>query len=283
MTHRRRAPATAQILPGVLLLVAGVLIAVGAPGIWAMTHQDPALQAINSGVALRLAQESNGSSTVVPGQVGQSTTTRSPVPQPATARTTPTGAPGRSAPPGSDVSRGLSGVRTTVPTAPNVRPTSTVAPRNLDVPRIGSPARLLIPAIGVDAPVEAVGVDDRGEMAIPAQVDQIGWYRFGSAPGASTGSVVMSGHVDSAQQGLGAFHDLGGLRAGDAIVVADAAGRQLRYRVIGREAFDKATVPLADLFSRRGAARLTLITCGGGFNPAELSYLDNIVVTAVPA
>ncbi len=150
------------------------------------------------------------------------------------------------------------------------------------VPTIGPPRRLQIPAVRIDAPVEAVGVDDKGDMAVPEQVQQIGWYRFGAAPGSPTGSVVMSGHVDSAQQGLGAFAKLGELKSGDAITVSDAAGRSLRYHVVGREVFDKKTVPLAELFSRNGAARLTLITCGGGFDSSIRSYLDNIVVTALP-
>ncbi len=135
----------------------------------------------------------------------------------------------------------------------------------------------------MDALVGPVGIDDRGEMAIPEQVQDIGWYRYGPAPGATSGSVVLSGHVDSAQQGLGAFSRLGELEAGDVITVTDAAGGQLPYRVVGKEAFDKKSVPLADLFSRSGVARLTLITCGGAFDTAAGSYLDNIVVTAVPA
>ena len=120
-------------------------------------------------------------------------------------------------------------------------------------------------------------------MAIPELVQDVGWYRFGPAPGASSGSAVLSGHVDSAQQGLGAFSRLGELHAGDNVTVTDTAGRQLSYRVVGKEAFDKKTVPLAELFSRSGAARLTLITCGGAFDAAAKSYVDNIVVTAVPA
>lgn len=128
-----------------------------------------------------------------------------------------------------------------------------------------------------------MGINDRGEMAIPEQVQDIGWYEYGPAPGAAAGSSVLSGHVDSAQQGLGAFSRLGELEAGDLIMVADTSGRQLRYRVVGKEAFDKQSVPLDDLFSRSGAARLTMITCGGAFDSAALSYVDNIVVTAVPA
>lgn len=146
----------------------------------------------------------------------------------------------------------------------------------------GTPVRLQIPSAGIDAAVAPIGVDDQGDLAVPEQVQQIGWYRFGAAPGAASGSVVMSGHIDSAQQGLGAFARLGDLRAGDPVVVSDAAGHLLRYRVVGREAFSKKTAPLADLFSTKGSARLTLITCGGAFDSAARSYLDNIVVTAVP-
>ena len=147
---------------------------------------------------------------------------------------------------------------------------------------MGSPVRVRIPAIGIDAAVQSVGVDSKGDMAVPENVRQIGWYRFGASPGSLAGSVVMSGHVDSAQQGLGAFAKLGDLSSGDPITVSDAAGHRLRYRVVGREAFDKTTAPMSALFSRVGAARLTLITCGGNFDSSIRSYLDNIVVTAVP-
>ena len=163
--------------------------------------------------------------------------------------------------------------------APASKPVVVATP---PIPAIGTPARLQIPAIDIDARVEAVGVDAKGDMAVPEQVQQIGWYRFGAAPGSSAGSVVMSGHVDSAVQGLGAFSKLGDLRAGDSITVSDATGRRLRYHVVGREAFDKKTAPMADLFSRNGAARLTLITCGGDFDSSIRSYVDNIVVTAIP-
>lgn len=38
----------------------------------------------------------------------------------------------------------------------------------------------------------------------------------------------------------------------------------------------------ADLFATAGAPRLVLITCGGTFDRAAASYLDNIVVFAAP-
>jgi hypothetical protein len=64
--------------------------------------------------------------------------------------------------------------------------------------------RLAVPALGVDAPVEPVGIRDDGQMALPDDVDRLGWYRFGPVPGAE-GSAVLAGHVDDAEQGLGAL------------------------------------------------------------------------------
>ena len=148
---------------------------------------------------------------------------------------------------------------------------------------VAVPVRIQIPALGVDAAVEPEGVDGHGEMAIPEDVRTIGWYRFGPAPGAAAGSAVLVGHVDSAEQGLGAFFGLPNLRRGDVISVTSADARVHRFRVVAREEFDKSVVPLASIFARDGAPRLTLVTCGGSFDRAARSYRDNIVVTAEPA
>lgn len=279
-----------------MLLAVGVLIAVAAPIVWSSTHRDPALQTIDSGVAVRLAQAGASASDLDPTvRIPASTrATQAPV---STTPVRPTKI--------SDGFSTASGPTSTVPShtgkvltdSSPVPVRSGTAPRSSPAARdrvsnvspapatstVITPVRLEIPAIGVNAPVESVGVDERGEMAIPEQVDQVGWYRFGAAPGSQAGSVVMSGHIDSAQQGLGAFAHLGDLRAGDMVSVMDGSGRTLKYRVIGKEAFAKTSVPLPSLFSRQGTARLTLITCGGAFDSTARSYLDNIVVTAVPA
>ena len=46
------------------------------------------------------------------------------------------------------------------------------------------PERLRIGAIGVDAPILPVGVT-AGTTEIPADVHDVGWYRFGGRPGGS--------------------------------------------------------------------------------------------------
>lgn len=142
-----------------------------------------------------------------------------------------------------------------------------------------APVRLAVPALGVDTVVDPVGVEPDGQMTIPAEVDRVGWYRFGPAPG-DDGSAVLAGHVDDAEQGLGAMAPLREAEAGDEVVVTDAAGTATRWRVVSRELISKQVLPLDRLFARDGPPRLTLITCGGPFLPEFRSYRDNVVVVA---
>jgi sortase (surface protein transpeptidase) len=94
--------------------------------------------------------------------------------------------------------------------------------------------------------------------------------------------VVIAGHVDSATQGGGAFFRLRDLRPGDEVTVAGSDGATRTFSVVSREVFEKAAVPLDQLFARDGPPRLTLITCGGAFDASSRHYRDNVVVTAQP-
>ena len=111
--------------------------------------------------------------------------------------------------------------------------------------------RLAVPALGVDTAVDPVGVEPDGQMTLPAEVDRVGWYRFGPAPGAD-GSAVIAGHVDDREQGLGAMAPLRDAAVGDEVVVTDAAGTATRWRVVSRELIQKQVLPLDRLFAREG-------------------------------
>ena len=74
------------------------------------------------------------------------------------------------------------------------------------------PARLELPSLDVSSAVGPVGVDGEGDLEIPEDVAEVGWYRFGPRPGDPAGSTVLSGHVDSAEQGKGAFFRLRDLK-----------------------------------------------------------------------
>jgi sortase (surface protein transpeptidase) len=146
-----------------------------------------------------------------------------------------------------------------------------------------APARLRIPRLGLDATVAAVGVDaETGEFDVPPSVDRVGWYRFGPGATATAGSIVIAGHVDSADQGEGAFFRLSRLAPGDPMTLAGPDGKDRAFEVVARERYRKTRIPLDRYFARDGAPRLTLITCGGPFDAKTRHYRDNIVVTARP-
>jgi hypothetical protein len=166
--------------------------------------------------------------------------------------------------------------------APDAAPQVVARPAVPAAPEQGpAPVRLVVPARGVDTVVDPVGVGPDGQMALPDDVDRVGWYRFGPAPG-DDGSAVLAGHVDDAEQGLGALAPLRDAAVGDDVVVTDAAGTESRWRVVSRELLQKQALPLDRLFAREGPPRLTLITCGGPFLAEFGSYRDNVVVVAEP-
>lgn len=145
-----------------------------------------------------------------------------------------------------------------------------------------APTRLRIPALRQDAAVEAVGIDPRtGDFLVPPSVDRVGWYRFGPGFSASSGSIVIAGHVDSAAGGEGAFFRLGSLEAGDPVTLTGPGGLTRTFQVVARERYRKTAIPLDKYFVRTGVTRLTLITCGGPFDAATRHYRDNVVVTAI--
>jgi sortase family protein len=171
-----------------------------------------------------------------------------------------------------------------VPAAPPVAEVPTVVARDAApsaVPQRPSPVRVAVPGLGVHAPVEPVGVRDDGQMALPDDVDRLGWYRFGPAPGAD-GSAVLAGHVDDVTQGLGALAPLRDAEPGAEVVVTDAAGADTRWQVVSRETVAKQALPVDRLFARSGPPRVVLITCGGEFLPEVGGYESNVVVVAEP-
>ena len=148
-------------------------------------------------------------------------------------------------------------------------------------PERPAPVALAVPALGVEAPVDPVGVRDDGQMAVPDDVDRVGWYRYGPVPGRE-GSAVLAGHVDDREQGLGELAPLREAEVDAQVLVTDAAGDTTRWRVVSREQVDKQALPVDRLFVREGPPRLVLITCGGEFLPEVGGYESNVVVVAEP-
>lgn len=157
----------------------------------------------------------------------------------------------------------------------------TEAPSARTTPVPSIPVALAIPTLHVHAPVVPVATT-AGELGVPHDPAQVGWWSSSALPGAAGGSIVIDGHVDSAAAGPGALFRLTDLRAGQPVTITTAGGGLLRYTVVGRRVYAKEAGLPADLFTRTGPSRLVLITCGGPFDRDTGSYLDNIAVFATP-
>src|SRR5215217_829079 len=57
------------------------------------------------------------------------------------------------------------------------------------------PIKITIPALGIEAKVEAVGQDPDGAMSAPADPDEVAWYKLGPGMGVA-GNVVFAGHIN---------------------------------------------------------------------------------------
>ncbi len=109
---------------------------------------------------------------------------------------------------------------------------------------------------------------------------EIGWYRYGAAPGYE-GATVLAAHVTWNDE-LGPFLKLGDLEPGARVEVALEDGTERIYEVTERTMYDKDELPRERIWRNTGDETLVLITCGGSFNPDIRRYRQNIVVYAVP-
>lgn len=156
-------------------------------------------------------------------------------------------------------------------------------PTDIPLPGI-APDRLLIPRLGLDVPVEPVGLipstasGEIYEWAVPEQ-RAAGWLNRSALFG-HTGNTVLDGHHNIAGE---VFRDLWTLQAGDEITLV-AGAEQRRYRVVETLILPERDQPLevrlanARHIQPTADERLTLITCW--------PYDDNshrVVVVAFPA
>jgi Sortase domain len=143
---------------------------------------------------------------------------------------------------------------------------------------VAPPVRLLIPSLGIDAPVEALGVDSSGAMATPRNIWGTGWYRDGPAPGAD-GDAVIDGHVGLPGSPL-VFSPLPRLAIGADVIAVLADGTRNRFTVSAAQVWPANSSP-PGLFSGDGQPRLSLITCTGKYDRGSQTYADRLIVEAV--
>jgi sortase (surface protein transpeptidase) len=145
-----------------------------------------------------------------------------------------------------------------------------------------APVELQVDSVGVDAPIELGAVVD-GAMQDPSGPWVVSWYDQLGKIGEG-GNVVLAGHVDYWNVGPAVFWDVRDLPAGDVIRVVGEDGKNYEYAVQWTQPYmaEELTpeVIQKDIVGDTGEETLTLITCGGEFNPDTGEYNERWVVRA---
>jgi LPXTG-site transpeptidase (sortase) family protein len=165
-----------------------------------------------------------------------------------------------------------------VPSArPSILPAATATPAPTAPPAV-QPQQLVIPRLGVQAPIENKGIDSHNQMEAPDKPFDVAWYPFTARPGAG-GNAVFAGHKDFAGVGPAVFWKLGQLSPGDTIQVTGANQAQLQYQVTETWDYTLSNIPMASVLAQGGGDQITLITCAGSYSRAA-GYDHRLVVRA---
>lgn len=140
-----------------------------------------------------------------------------------------------------------------------------------------SPARLIIPKLNIDANIEYVGLTSKGEMAVPDNTMDVGWFDLGPRPG-EKGSAVIAGHFDGNFGEPAVFTNLYKLKTGDKLYIEDDKGQTLTFVVRGSRLFDPGYAD--DVFGLSDISHLNLVTCDGVWNSSTKSFSKRLVVFA---
>ncbi len=156
--------------------------------------------------------------------------------------------------------------------APIVHPVGTVGAST-------APARLLIPAIGINASVESLGILPNGDLATPTHSpwEDVGWYDSGPRPG-ERGSAVIDGHLDRPGGYPAIFWRLRDLHVGDDVWVINTNGTRKHFHVTRIAFYPPQQAPIQDIFGNRSGKYLNLITCAGDWIPSEHQTTLRLVV-----
>lgn len=140
------------------------------------------------------------------------------------------------------------------------------------------PEKILIPSIGVAAKVEHVGRARSGNMAVPRDFDNVGWFREGYIPG-EKGGAVIAGHLDDARGNEAVFYNLDSLEEGDRILVR-GENETLEFVVTQKKVYPYNTQDTREIFGEMDEAHLNLITCDGAWDQGKRTYENRLVVFA---
>lgn len=147
----------------------------------------------------------------------------------------------------------------------------------LGIVSTGLPVHLTIPAINVNANIQYLGVTSKGDMEVPNNTLDTGWFKLGPRPG-ETGSAVIAGHFNGKNGEPGVFFNLYKLKEGDKLYVEDDKGTSLTFAVRESRTYDPGYAE--EVFSSNDGTHLNLVTCDGVWDGVKKSYSKRLVVFA---
>ncbi|MBV9356136.1 MAG: sortase [Chloroflexi bacterium] len=175
---------------------------------------------------------------------------------------------------------------TPVPAGGPAFPPNFVSPDNPDreaeapLPVPGYAVRLSIPSIDLDTPVEqgGVSVDGQGEPVWEMRPFVAVHYGDLTALVGARGNAVIAGHVVTRSEG-NVFRLLYRVALGDDVLVWDDQGRLHAFQVVDVRLVSPSDTSVMEPTMDR---TLTLITCGGTFDPIAREFSARLVVIAKP-
>lgn len=135
----------------------------------------------------------------------------------------------------------------------------------------------MIPAINVNAEIWQLGVTQAGEMEVPNNTVDVGWFKLGARPG-DRGSAVIAGHFDGENGEVGVFTNLNKLKTGDKLYIEDGYGASITFVVRESRIYNPGFAE--EVFSLSDSAHLNLITCDGVWDGSKKSFSKRLVVFA---
>lgn len=152
--------------------------------------------------------------------------------------------------------------------------------RAVQAPKPGLAVRLVIPSIQLDSEVAQAGIrrNQQGNLEWETMPFIAVHYAEDTAKIGARGNAVIAGHVVTLGEG-NVFRNLYRVDLHDEIQVWDDGGRLRRYQVTRVRLVAPSDI---SVMAPTLEETLTLITCGGAFDPVTREFSDRLIVIAKP-
>ncbi len=139
--------------------------------------------------------------------------------------------------------------------------------------------KLVIPTLEINAGIETIGINTKGNISAPSTFQTVGWYRYGPKPG-NPGVALIDGHVNNGLGLAGVFVNLYKIKVGDDIYVAPVKGEKLHF-VVEEVSILDYSARLSDILQKEGKIpQLALVTCSGDWIPGQKTYNKRLIILA---